>query len=270
MSDLVRFGPPDDEPMLPSYGGAFSHAFVALHPFMEIDGLDPSTCSTGTIILSGSDFPVGRDFIEWITDVEAQRRAGKEFDGNSLDEIAIQFAKKVGWRSICQDAGFADHCELDLALRTMIGGLKAELQDQKLAKRLVDFCQQRGFFLPTEGRFEPVMQTALAEVFERAGYTEIYAGDEFGDDDRLVPVNFLANGKPWKGGDELPSFGPRRLYAPDQTLLAWVHWDSFYTVIFGTEASLRDAKLGENFEGFWCSEETQTYWLMQPCIPLTQ
>lgn len=264
------FGPPDDVPMLLSYEGAFSHAFVALHPFFEIDGLDPSICNNGTIIMSGSDFPLGRDFMEWISEIGTERRSGKEFDQNSLDEIAARFAKKVSWRSICQEAGFADHCELDLALRTMIGGLKAELQDQKLAQRLVTFCQQRGLFLPTEGRFEPVMQTALAEVFQRAGYTEIYAGDEFGEDDLIVPVSFLANGKLWTGGDELPPYELRRLYAPDQSLLAWVHWDSFFAVIFGTEASLRDAKLGDNFEGFWCSEETETYWLMQPCLPLTQ
>lgn len=53
-------------------------------------------------------------------------------------------------------------------------------------------------------------------------------------------------------------------------MLVWVHWDSFYTAVFGTAERLDGSRLGELFEGFWCSNETSTYWLTQPVIPLTQ
>ena len=269
-SDRRTSGPPEDVPLLPWYQGAFTHAFVALHPFFAIDGLHPGVCESGSLIVRRSEAPEEADLLEWADAASADRRRGKEIDGERLDSIAKAFGKPVRWRTICKDAGIADHCELDRALRTHIGGLRHDLADPRLTEQLLHHCDREAIFLPTEGRFEPIMQDALMHMFARAGCRRIFAGDEFGDEERPVDVEALTGGRPWVGAEDVPAYGARRLYAPDLSLLAWVHWDSFQTVIFGTEGSLAGMRLDDLFEGFWCSEDTVSYWLTQPPIPLVQ
>jgi len=271
MSDIERttFGPPDDTPILPWYGGAFSQAFVALHPFFTVEGLDPSACQHGTFSVLRSEVPEDADLLEWLDEEASRQGHGKELNADSVELISKRFGKKVDWSSIWRDVGFLDHCDLDTALRTNIHGLRSELEDHQLAKRLTSYCRQSGIFLPTEGSFQPLMQADLTKLFRRAGYSSVIAGDEFGDDDRLVDLALLEQQQPWAGMDELSRWGIRRLIAPDRRLLVWVHWDSFYTVIFGGK-SIGAAGLCDLFEGFWCSQTTTTYWLTQPCIPLSR
>lgn len=268
--DRTKFGPPDDTPMLPWFDGAFSHAFVALHPFVAIEGLHPSVCEYGTLVLPRSSAPPDIDLLEW-TDGEAEeRRDGKEVTENAVDDIAVRFGNAVSWREICNLAGISDHCALDQALRTIILGLRRDLEDHASAERLKKCCDRYAFFRPTEGRFQPIMQARLTELFERVGLSEVSVGDEFGDEERLVSLATLRRDQAWDRRPDLSSWGIRRIFAPDQSMLVWVHWDSFYTVVFATAERLAGSRLDELFEGFWCSNETTTYWLTQPPIPLTQ
>ena len=114
------------------------------------------------------------------------------------------------------------------------------------------------------------MQTSLATVFKRTGNNRLIVGDEFGDDERLVDTSLLGRSDLWDGMAGLPQYGVKRLIAPDRSLLAWVHWDSFYTLILGKAEALQDLKIANLFEGFWCSDETESYWLTQRCIPLVE
>lgn len=268
--DLAKFGPPDNTPILPWYGDAFQHAFVALHPFYAVDGLHPGSCESGSLILLRSEMPDDVGLIEWADEATAERKVGKEIDADALDEIAKRFARTIGWRAVGREAGFADHCELDRALRTNIHGLRDDLADPASAERLLRYCDREALFLPTEGRFEPQMQHALMQMFARAGHRDIVAGDEFGEEERLVAVSALSGEKPWVGVEDVPAYGARRLFAPDRSLLAWVHWDSFYTLILGTEAALAGVRLDQLFEGFWCNTATTTYWLNQPPLRLVE
>jgi hypothetical protein len=47
----------------------------------------------------------------------------------------------------------------------------------------------------------------------------------------------------------------------------WVHWDSFFAVILGTDERLANARVFELFEGFRASIETSVGWLFEPFIP---
>ena len=114
------------------------------------------------------------------------------------------------------------------------------------------------------------MQTSLATAFRRAGKSRLIVGDEFGDDERLVDTSRLERVDLWDGMAGLPKYGVKRLIAPDRSLLAWVHWDSFYTLILGKAEVFQELEIAELFEGFWCSDETASYWLTQPCIPLVE
>lgn len=268
--DRDKFGPPDDTPILPWFDGAYAHGFVALHPFFTVEGLDPKTCEYGTLVLSRSAAPAEFGLLEWADEEAANRQVGKEIGPGGVDGAAKRYGRQVGWRTICQRADFANHCELDQALRTSIGGLRQDLADAAKSDRLASYCSQHRIFPPNEGRFEPLMQTSLATLFRRAGNNRLIVGDEFGDDERLVDISLLEQGDLWDGMAELPQYGVKRLIAPDRSLLAWVHWDSFYTLILGKAEVLKDLKIATLFEGFWCSDKTQSYWLTQPCIPLVE
>lgn len=270
MIDRDKFGPPDDTPILPWYGGSYTHGFVALHPFFTVEGLDPKTCEHGTLVLSGSAAPAALGLLEWADEETAKRRAGKEINAEGVHGAAKRYGRQIGWRAICQQAGFTDHCELDQALRTSIGGLRHDLADAAKSSRLASYCSQNLIFPPNEGSFEPLMQTSLATLFRRAGDNRLIVGDEFGDDERLIDTSILDQGDLWDGMADLPQYGVKRLITTDHSLLAWVHWDSFYTLILGKEEALQDLEITTLFEGFWCSDETQTYWLTQPCIPLVE
>lgn len=266
--ELPNFGPPDDKPMLPWYGGHYTHAFIALSPFYVIDGLNPSVCETGNLILSRSNKPEEADLVEWVDAEAAKNKVGNEIESSSLDYIARQYGKPVSWRTICREASFSDHCELDRALRTNIKGLRRDLEDKASAQRLLAHCSRNQIFLPTEGRIEPVQQSRLAEFLSQKGHIQIIAGDEFGDEDLVIDTQSLLQPEPWDYRDDMPKFGIRRLMALDQSLLIWVHWDSFYVTIFGNEHSLASANVGRFLEGFWCSPESTTYWLTQEAIAL--
>jgi hypothetical protein len=270
MDPLVRAksGPPDDTPFMPWYDGDYSIGFVALHPFFTVAGLDPDNCEYGTLIIFRSAIPAGTGLLEWGDQEAARRRAGKEVDAETLDAWIKRSGNPIGWRQMSQRAGFVDHCELDLALRTNIGGLRHDLADAPLGHRLTSYCKEHEIFPPTEGHFQPVMQSSLATLFRRAGFSKVIVGDEFGEHEQLVDIRLLEREDPWEEIAELQSINIKRLIAPDHSLLAWVHWDSFYTAIFGTEASLRQTAISDLFEGFWCSSATSTYWLTEACIPL--
>lgn len=248
--------------MLPWYSGVFSHGFIALHPFFTVDGLDPSTCDYGTLNVAASDRPDGVDLLEWMDELSASRREGKELAGSSIDDIAKRFGQRVSWRSIGEQAGFSDIRSLDLALRSHIMGLRREHEDRGAAKRLTEYCTRQRIFLPTEGEFQATMEADVVGFLERAGFYEVIVGDEFGEDEKLIALESLASPAAWETRQDFPKFGAKRLIAPDHSMLVWVHWDSFYTAVFGTSDRIRESRISEVFEGFWCSNETTTYWLL--------
>jgi len=155
MIDRDKLGPPDDTSILPWFNGAYAHGFVALHPFFTVKGLDPNTCEHGTLALSGSAAPAALGLLEWADEEAANRRVGKEINLERVDGAAKRYGRQVGWRTICQQADFANHCDLDRALRTSIGGLRHGLADVAKSERLISYCSQHGIFPPNEGRFEP-------------------------------------------------------------------------------------------------------------------
>lgn len=269
-TDRGKFGPPDDTPIMPWYDGVYSQGFVALHPFFTVDGLDPNTCEHGTLVLSGSKAPSELGLLEWADEESAKRRAGKEITLERVDGLAKRFGQRIGWRTVYQQNNFTNHCELDRALRTSIGGLRRDIADSAASDQLASYCSRYRIFPPNEGGFQPLMQSSLASIFRQAGFQSLLVGDEFGDDDRLVDISLMERDELWDGMAELPPHGIKRLIAPDRSLFAWVHWDSFYTMIFGTDEAFHGLNINRLFEGFWCSDETNTFWLTQTCIPLVE
>lgn len=266
--DRSKWPPPEDDAMLPWYQGVFDAGFIALHPFFTVDGLDPAACVHGTMVFTRSEMPEGVGLIDWMDTEGAVRREGKEVQSGSMPGIAKMLGRAISWGKTVATLGMADHCALDCALRTHIKGLRKDLADEAAARRLEDYCARERIFLPTEGVIQPLMENSLIAMLRRAGFDEMILADEFGDDEKLMSLDALEHGEPWELRDDLPRWGVRRLIAPDRSLLVWVHWDSFYTAIFGTRARLNNALLEEGFEGFWCTPSTKTYWLLDDAAPL--
>ena len=273
MDEIIRhkFGPPDDTAMLPWYEGAYSHGFIALHPFFTVEGLDPACCEHGTLILTRSDIPCNFNVLAWSKQRLEDRRVGKQVSSVAVGDIVKRLGRNLSWDSICKGAGFSNHCELNRALLTHISALNPNYSDVTGAKRLVDYCTEEKIFLPTEGRFQPLMEHALVDLFERTGFDNVVAGDEFGEEERLVSLSTLKANATWSDNPILPSSASmRRLLAPDHSLFAWVHWDSFFTVIFMNDYLLEKEHCAAGLEGFWCSYETRVGWTFQPCISLAE
>lgn len=272
MADFDKriFGVPDDTKVLPWYDGAFSKAFVALHPFFLIDGLDPAVCEHGTLVLFGRDRPEDVDLVDWCGQAQADRLIGKELTSSSVDDASKRFGKNARWSTIGEQVGLADHRDINRALRTHIGGLKAEYADPASAERLISHCARMQTFLPTEGQLQPTMEDSFVNLFRRAGLTHVVIGDEFGDEEYVVSVDELCSPNSWPSSRSLPLPYPRRIFAQDRSLLVTVHWDSFFTFILGTDDRLQDVEVGSLFEGFWCSETTTISWQTEPLIPLVE
>lgn len=259
---------PEDDAMLPWFKGVFEAGFIALHPFFTVEGLDPAACVHRTMVFARSEMPEGVGLVEWMDEEGAARRRGKEVQSGAIPGIAKALGHAISWGKVVATLGMADHCALDCALRTHIKGLRKDLDDEAAARRLTDYCAREKIFLPTEGTIQPLMENSLIAMLRRAGFAEVILADEFGDDEKLMPLDVLEDKGPWELRDDLPKWGVRRIIAPDRSLLVWVHWDSFYTAIVGTRARLEAARPERDFEGFWCSPTTTTYWLLEEAVPL--
>ncbi|MGU3492778.1 DUF2711 family protein [Xanthobacteraceae bacterium A53D] len=260
--------PPYDTAILPHYAGLFDAAFVALHPFFRLPGMDPADCLHGTQVFERAEVPEGVSLRAHMAAGEAERRAGKALDEDAVDLAAKAGGQKVSWREMVSRTGLADHRDLNRALRTHIKALKPEFADEAAATRLVEVCAGENLFLPTEGAFQPLMERSLVALFAACGCSQVIVGDEFGDEAVPVALAALEEDRPWHMTPAWPPIAPRRLVAEDGSLMACVDWDSFFILILGTRARFGQVDPASLFEGFWCGPETELSWQRQPLRPL--
>ena len=121
--------PPDGVPILPWFEGAFSRAFIALHPFVFVEGLDPASTESGGLHLNAGDRPGGQDLIEWAARERDAHLRGKELRFGSVQDIIKRFGEPVRWGAMRRHLDLADHRDIDRALRTQIGGLREPFGD---------------------------------------------------------------------------------------------------------------------------------------------
>lgn len=253
--------PPDGVPILPWFEGAFSRAFVALHPFVFVEGLDPASTESGVLHFNAGDRPDGLDLIEWGLRERGAHRCGKELLFGSVQDIIKRFGEPIRWEAMRRDLDFPDHRSIDRALRTQIGGLSERFADPEMAVRLAAHCVRSKVFQPTEGSFQAILERPLGELLRRLELADVILGDEFGEHMHAVSLEELETGESWSKAQ------PRRIVANEQSLLALTPWDSFFTIIASSSERMVDA-VPDLFEGFWCSNETTTDWCLEPCIPL--
>ncbi|GGF86734.1 hypothetical protein GCM10007301_53310 [Azorhizobium oxalatiphilum] len=260
--------PPYDTAILPWYGGRFDAAFVALHPFFALPGVDPAACAHGTLVMERDEVPEGMSLRDHLDAQQAGRHADVTLDEDAVDMAAKAQGIAMSWSVLAARAGFADHRAVNRALRTHIRALKPAFADPQGAAALEAFCAREKLFLPTEGVFQPLMEARLAALFAACGCERVVVGDEFGEEQEVRPRAVLEDARPWHLVPDYPRNLPRRLLAEDGSLMACVDWDSFFTLILGTHARFAEADPGALFEGFWCAPDTELSWQRQAVQPL--
>jgi hypothetical protein len=208
---------PHEGRVLEYYAGTFDTVFVAFHQFFD----------KGTI-------------------------KAKEFEEENWPEnpqIREQ-CRRISWQEILKLTRIASLAELDVGLRTSIGGLKRQFENRGAANALGELNQ--GIIAPSEGVICPFVEGKLFHALLSKGEKWLWVGDEFCTERKLWWIDDLLS------KDIIPSSAC--CYVPDKSVLITTHWDSHCTFICGSGDKIRHLINEADLEGFYCDEKTEVYW----------
>ena len=200
---------------------AFESAFVVLHPFVRVP-----------------------EELAW--SVTRQYPA---------DEQIFARGKKCRWAEAARAASIRNCAAMSQALLTAIGSIEECLRDPAGAAALTKLLQTSPVWMPTEGRFEPLLQADLLAAFAQAGHTELIHVPEFPENDPVTTIQLASLAKHEK---KFPERGT--LLAPDGKFLFTVDWDSFFTLFYGPRAFVEAVVKERELEGFFAEKETEHFW----------
>ena len=208
-------------PLIEAYGGSFESAFIVLHPFVNV----PQNLSWSVT----GEYP--------------------------SDAHIIALGKKYSWAQVSAQTGLNSCARVNQALLTSIGSLAGHLADRQASDTLQSFLEKRPVWMPTEGRFEPLLQSDILQLFAQADLDELVFVPEFPQSDPVVRLSVSG----LRAGDiPFPSCGT--LLAPDASFLFTVDWDSFFTLFYGPRALITRAARSLKIEGFFATPNTDHAW----------
>lgn len=205
--------------ILDYYAGTFDAVYVLLSPFLRPVSID-------RMRLSSDDYPS-----------KAELHAGCE---------------PIPWHRVLTLGGFSSLGEIDVGLRTSIGGLRRHLERKDLSGRLADLQAKHDIEAPPEGDVSPLLENRIFEALQNQGYTWLWIGDEFCTERKLHWIDDL------KESDVRTPHA--NLFTPDKRLLVTTHWDSHFSFLCGTHSTIESIVTQASFEGFFCKPETEVYW----------
>lgn len=213
--------PAYETPLVEAYDGLFEAAYILLHPFLRVP-----------------------EELAW--------SATKQYPS---DEQVARVGAKCSWAHVAAQTGLRACARLNQALLTSIGSLADHLCDHEARNALQRFLESEPIWMPGEGRFEPLLQTDMLNVFSAAGHDALIFVPEFPRQDPLQRLSIAG----LRSG-QLPFPVRGSLVAPDASFLFTVDWDSFFTLFYGRRhlllAQARDAGL----EGFFALPTTEHFW----------
>jgi hypothetical protein len=147
---------------------------------------------------------------------------------------------------------------VDIGLRTIILGLKAELSNQNCADKIESLIESHLIIPPAEGYFSDLLHDKVLAAIQGLGHSWVWLGDDFCTERKLYWIEDL------KGSDRKSAAGRCNIFTPDQSLLWTTHWDSHFSFLCSSKSNL--AKILElgRFEGFFCTPSTEVYWSVRP------
>lgn len=213
--------PPYDAPLAEAYGGRFESVYVILHPFVAVP-----------------------DNLSW--------KATKTYPD---DELILSKSAKFQWSSIATQTGLKTCAKLNQALLTSIRSIDEELSDFAGSSALQSALTAGSVWMPTEGRFEPLLRADFLDAFELAGNGKLVHVPEFPQDE---PVQELDIARLKCGQEAFPNRGS--LVAPDGSFLFTVDWDSFFTLFYGPRVFVSEMVRRRGLEGFFANPKTDHFW----------
>jgi len=213
--------PAYDTPLVEAYGGRFESVFVVLHPFVSVP-----------------------EELAW--------KVAKTYP---TDEQIVACGAKCTWGEAAVHTRLRNCARLNQALLTSIRSIGDDLCDFKASEALNGFLESEPVWMPSEGRFEPLLEADFVRAFEAAGYDELVFVPEFPAVDAVQRLDVR------KLKDREATFPSRgSLVAADASFLFTVDWDSFFTLLYGPRAFVADVVCQCGLEGFFAGQTTEHFW----------
>ncbi len=249
--------PDYDVPILEWYDGIFDSVYVALHPFHRIEGHHPNQFDYQTAVHDATKLST-----EEVTEMINRPRPPDGRDGHALYlSLAKRDAVPVNWCNVGESVALPDLAATNRALLTTILALKKQFADREGALKLESYCEREELFMPTEGRFQPIMEAGFGTMFRRANLGEVIIADEFYEKTKTVTIESLEDRM--SSDLEAAPFFAKKIYPADMRSLVVVDWDSFFILVCAGRDLMENMKPEDFFEGFYCTPATRHDWWNQ-------
>jgi hypothetical protein len=212
---------PLDGKILEFYAGIFDSVYISLNPFIKPIGIDKADFKPGT-------YP-------------------------SRTKIVTD-CKPISWFNVEQLAELPSLAAVDIGLRTRIGGLRKDLENQSYAAAIDALIDTHCILPPPEGMFSDLTHDKILQSIQGLGYEWLWVGNELCTERKLHWIDDLKN----QGNG--PTRGHVNLFTPDKELLWTVHWDSHFSFLCSSEENLAAIQNTSDLEGFLCTPSTEVYW----------
>jgi hypothetical protein len=159
----------------------------------------------------------------------------------------------VSWSDVLSFSGLKSLSEIDIALRTQIGGLNAKFAKLELAEALRNSLLKEGVLMPDEGKFSDLSHNKLLSFVKSQGYEWVWVGDEFCTQRKLHWIEDLMS-------PDSNATDQCNVFTPDKKILWTTHWDSHFSFLCASQNVVDAMAVDPNFEGFACSWATEVYW----------
>ena len=211
----------DDMPIKTFYEHYYNYIYICLHPFLKLRN------ASNDIFLSPEKYPNKKSI--------------------------ITKCKKIYWNDIIKYSGIDTWEKIDLALRTIIGGLKLEFAREDLAETLLKKTEENKIILPNEGFVSEILFDDMLKSLNDNGHKWVWIGDEFCTERKLFYIDDLIE------STEMPP-NLKVMFTYNHEILFATHWDSFFTLICGEKDYIDKCISKYHFEGFYCNDKTEIYW----------
>ena len=213
--------PAYDVPLFEAFGCRFESTFVILHPFVRVP----------------------------------QSLAWKTVQSYPDDRQILSEGRKCTWTEVYQQTGLDSCAKLNQALLASIGSIGEYLTDNEGCKLLRQYLESEPVWMPTEGRFEPLLHMDLLAAFESSGRGKMIFVPEFPDAEEVKEFDvqqLKQRAKPF------PARGT--LMPADASFLFTVDWDSFFTLFYGPREFVTEVARKRNLEGFFAYPKMEHFW----------
>lgn len=210
---------PNDGRILEYYKGQFDSVFILLHPFLL-----PKT-------------------------IDMSRFCPEKWPGKH--EI-IEGCEAVSWARVLELTSLDSLSDIDIGLRTCIGGVQGDLANRSYADILDKLTEESNVIHPMEGALPPLLENLIYESIKVLGHEYLWVGDEWGTERKLHWIEDLI--------EKAEVLGSRCVFSHDHRLLVTTHWDSHCSFLCSSKEIIEQILDVNKFEGFYCTEKTEVYW----------